>query len=128
LNAQVDVAAANALTATCWYVTTPAVAALLMARSRFSSGVATPLWEGSPLDGQVLGMRAMSSSQMPAGKAIFGDWSQVIVGEWGVLELSTSPSAESGDFAKGISTLRAMYSMDVAVRHAGAFSITSSIT
>ena len=37
LNAQVDVAAANALTPSCGYVTTPAVASLLMARQRFSA-------------------------------------------------------------------------------------------
>jgi hypothetical protein len=31
-------------------------------------------------------------------------------------------------FAKGLSGIRAMYTMDVGVRHAGAFSVATSIT
>jgi hypothetical protein len=50
------------------------------------------------------------------------------VGEWGVLEISISNSAEAGDFAKGISTVRAMFTMDVDVRSAGASSVAASIT
>lgn len=56
---------------------------------------------------------------------IFGDWSQVVIGEWGVLELAVNPNQ---DFAKGISAVRALYTMDVGVKYAAAFSISSSIT
>ena len=125
LNAQVDVATANALTKTCGYVTTSAVAGLLMARQRFAGPTGDPLWQGGVLDGTILGMRAMSSEQCPADSMIFGDWSQVVVGEWGVLELTVNPF---DDFAKGLTGLRAMYTMDVALRHAGAFSVATSIT
>ena len=121
---QSDVAGANALNAACGYATTPAVAGLLMQRQRFSS-TDTPLWEGNMLEGKVFGFRSMSSNQMPSATMIFGDWSQVVIGEWGVLELEVNPYA---DFKAGIVGVRAMYSIDVGVRIPAAFSAATSIT
>ena len=48
-------------------------------------------------EGAILGFKAMSSAQMPAGDMIFGDWSQLVIAEWGVLQ--SSESANSGDFS-----------------------------
>lgn len=124
LNAQADVAAANALTETCGYVFTPAVAALLMARVKYSN-TASPLWDGNMLKATCAGFKGMSSNQVPSAKGIFGDWQQVIVGEWGILQVEVNPYA---NFAAGIMGVRAMYSVDVGVRYAAAFSTTSSIT
>ncbi len=124
LEFQTDVAASNALTMGCGYLTTPAVAALLKGRVRVS-GTDSPLWEGNILDGTVEGFRAMTSLQMPSATMAFGDWSQVVIGEWGVLELDVNPYA---DFKAGIVGLRAFYSCDVAVRYAGAFSKAATIT
>ena len=124
LNAQADVAAANALTETCGYVFTPAVAALLMARVKYSN-TASPLWDGNMLEATCAGFKGMSSNQVPSAKGIFGDWQQVIVGEWGILQVEVNPYA---NFAAGIMGVRAMYSVDVGVRYAAAFSTTSSIT
>ena len=45
-----------------------------------------------------------------------------------MLELSVSNSSASGNFAKGIVGMRAMYTCDVGVRNAGAFSVATSIT
>jgi hypothetical protein len=75
------------------------------------------------LDGQCLGFRGMSSNQMPASRLLFGDFAQVVVGEWGVLELAVNPVE---NFLAGIIGLRAMYSVDVGVRYAGAFSYASN--
>ena len=124
LEFQSDVASANALTGQLGYATTPAVAALLMGRVRFS-GTASPLWEGSVNDGQVLGHRAMSSTQVPAASMIFGDWSQLVLAFWGALEISVNPFA---NFQAGIVGVRVMLSMDVGVRIPSAFSVASSIT
>jgi HK97 family phage major capsid protein len=123
LEFQSDIAANNALVAGCGYVTTPAIAALLATRSRFSN-TDTPLWEGNILDGRMAGFRAMSSNQMSSATMLFGDWSQVILGEWGVLEIATHAT----DFAKGLTGIRAWYSCDVGVRVPGAFCYGSSIT
>ena len=124
LEFQTDVAAANVMPETGGYVTTPAVASLLMQRVKFSS-TASPLWEGNIWDGNMSGFTAMTSNQMPAATMLFGDWREAIVGEWGVLEVETNPFA---DFKAGIIGVRAMYSMDVAVRRPFAFSSASSIT
>lgn len=124
LEFQSDVAAANALAANCAYVTTPAVAALLAERVKFSS-TASPIWEGSLLDGTVAGFRAAATNQLTAATMIFGDFSQVVIGEWGTLELAINPVA---NFAAGIVGVRAFQTVDVGIRYAGAFSRATSIT
>ena len=124
LEFQSDVATANALAPTCGYVTTPAIAALAMSRPTFTSGY-VPIWSGSMLDGMMGGFKAMSSMQVPTAGMLFGDWASVVIGEWGVLELAVNPN---DDFAKALTGLRAMYTMDVGVRHAGAWSWGAAMT
>lgn len=125
LNAQADVAAANALNPGCGYVTTPTVASLLMDRPELTSTGTTPLWTGSMLEGSLKGFRAMSSNQMAAGTMLFGWWDSVILAEWGVLELMTNPYS---DFTRGLSAVRGWYTCDVGMRYPAAFSYGSSIT
>lgn len=124
LEFQTDVASSNVMPARGGYVTTPAIAALLMQRARFSN-TDTPLWLGNIWDGQVSGFPAMSSSQLTAASMIFGDWQETVVGEWGVLEVEVNPYA---NFQAGIIGVRAIYSMDVGVRRPFAFSRATSIT
>lgn len=124
LEFQTDVASANVVPVAGGYVATPTVAGLAMARSRFSS-TDTPLWEGNLWDGRMAGFPAMSSMQVPTGDLLFGDWSTVVVGSWGVLEVAVNPAA---NFQAGIIGIRAMYSMDVGVRHPAAFSLATSCT
>lgn len=125
LEFQSDVAGGNLLTDACGYVTTPAVAALLMARPELPSTGTTRLWQGSMLDGSMFGMRAMSSAQMASATMLYGDWSQVVIGEWGVLEIEVNPYA---NFQAGIVGVRAIASIDVGLRYPAAFSYASSIT
>ena len=124
LEFQTDVASANVDPAAGGYVTTPAVAAILMAKQRFSS-TDTPLWQGNVWGGSMVGFPAMSTNQMSAGTMLFGDWSQVIVAEWGVLQVEVNPYA---NFQAGIIGVRAMVSVDVGLRYAGAFSYAASVT
>ncbi|MCK9386084.1 MAG: phage major capsid protein [Nevskia sp.] len=125
IDAQVDVATANALVSGCAYVTTPAVAGLLSARPRVASTDSVSLWKGNILDGNIEGFRAASSTNIPAATMIFGDFSQVIVADWGSIEIATNPYA---NFAAGISGIRAFQTVDVGVRVAGAFSAATAIT
>lgn len=124
LEFQTDVAGANVMPSAGGYATTPAVAALLMARVKFSS-TASPLWEGNVWDGSMVGFPAMTSLQMAAATMLFGDWSQVVIGEWGTLEIEVNPYA---NFQSAITGIRAIVSMDCGLRYAGAFSLASSIT
>lgn len=122
LNFQEDVASANALSGSLGYVTTPAVASLCMQRVKFAS-TASPLWEGNLSDGTMYGYKAMSSNQVPSGDMVFGDWSQLVIGEWGVLEIAVD---ETANFQAGIAGIRCFYTMDVGVRVPAAFSIGTS--
>ena len=124
LEFQTDVAGGNALAANCAYVTTPAVASLLKQRVAFSS-TASPLWEGGILDGNMQGFRAVATNSVTAASMVFGDFSQVVIGEWGMLELALNPYA---NFAAAISGIRAIQTVDIGIRQAGAFSRATSIT
>lgn len=124
LELQSDVAASNALAENCAYVTTPAVAALLAQRARFAN-TDTPLWSGNILDGQVSGYRAMSSNQMPAASLLYGDFSQCIIASWSGIEIALNPYA---NFTAAITGVRAIATVDIGVRVAGAFSLATSIT
>lgn len=124
LDFQVDLATANVMPSAGGYVTTPSVAKLAMSRARFSN-TDTPLWTGNIWDGMVSGFPAMSSNQMPSAKMLFGDWQEVVVAEWGVLEVEVNPYA---DFKAGIVGVRCMYSLDVGVRRLYAFSVMDTIT
>lgn len=124
LEFQTDVAAGNVMPVRGGYVTTPAVASLLIQRVKYTN-TASPLWEGSIWNGTVQGFPAMSSNQVATAVAYFGDWSKIVVAEWGTLEIDTNPYA---GFTAGIIGVRAMYSVDVGVRYPVAFSRAGSIT
>lgn len=121
---QTDVFGANALSGSSGYLTTGVVAGLLKQRVKWGS-TASPLWDGRLEDGNVDGYRGMASNQVPAGFLIFGDFSQIVIAEWGVLEVDVNPFA---NFPAGILGVRAISSVDIAVRYPSAFSIASSVT
>jgi HK97 family phage major capsid protein len=124
-NAQTDVCTGNAVVTedALGYCTTPAVAALLKARQRFT-GSSTALWEGTVHKGIVEGAPAYSTTAMTTAAMIFGDWSNLLILEWGVLEIMVDPFTQ---FSTGVTSMRALWQVDTAVRHAG-FSIATSIT
>jgi HK97 family phage major capsid protein/HK97 family phage prohead protease len=125
IDAQADVAGANAMFPGCGYVTTPAVAGLLMARPELPTTGTTRMWTGNMLEGAILGFPAMSSAQMSTATMLFGWWPSVLLAEWGVLELMVNPFS---DFTRGLTAVRGWYTCDVGVRYAGAWSYSSSIT
>ena len=122
---QTDVASANVMPMRPGYVTTAAAAGLLMARPELPSTGTTRLWLGNLWDGSLFGIPAMSSQQLTALSMIFGAWEHAVLAEWGVLELEVNPYA---NFQAGIRGVRAMYSVDVGIRYAAAFSRATSIT
>lgn len=124
LEFQTDAAGANALSGNSGYVSTPTIAALLKRKARFNNSD-TPIWQGNVLDGNIEGLRAMSSNQMSTGQLLFGDFSQVVIAEWGVLEVEANPYA---NFAVGIVGVRAFLTADVGVRYPAAFSLGTGIT
>lgn len=115
----------NAIRGNPGFVTNTAGAAVLMQRQRFTS-TDTPLWTGNMLDGQCVGFRAMSSEQLASGNLIFGSWNEVIIGDWGVLELAMDNGGTR--FNQAQVGIRAMWMVDVLVRYPQAFVVSTNLS
>lgn len=117
--------ASNAIRGNPGFVTTTAGAARLMQVQRFTS-TDTPVWEGSMLDGSLVGFNAMSSEQLASGNLIFGSWDEVVIGDWGVLELAMDNGGTR--FNNGQVGLRALWMVDVMVRYPQAFVVSTNLS
>jgi HK97 family phage major capsid protein/HK97 family phage prohead protease len=124
VQAQTDLFTANALSPGCAYVGDSGAASALMGRSRFAN-TDTPLWDGSLFSGNVAGFPARASNQMEASTLLFGLWSSLVIAEWGVLEIMTNPFS---DFTRGLSSIRAWYTMDVGLRYPSAFTYATDVS
>lgn len=116
---------ANALRGNPGWVTNTAGAAKLMGVQRFSN-TDTPLWDGNVLSGSLVGFNAMASEQLASANLIFGSWDEVLIGEWGVLELATDNGGTRFNAAQvGI---RAMWLVDVLIRYPQAFVVSTNLS
>ena len=84
--------------------------------------------------GRVAGLPAFVTNQLDAktgtpdkGRIIAGDWSQLVIGEWGATEVLANPYA-AGYYEKGDVQLRIMHTMDAVVRHPKAFVVADDLT
>lgn len=114
-----DVAVANADINTLKWITNPSVRRILKS---------TPQVANFPLflmqEGKVNGYEALITNQVDSGYLFFGDWSQVILGEWGATEFLVTPNAAN----KKLNDVTIFCAVDVAVRHAGAFAVSSNVS
>ena len=124
LTAQGTVGAANVVPVRGGWASTFVNSALLRARQEFANTY-SPLWYGSVWDGMMVGYPALASNQIPTGDVIFGDWAQIVVAEWGVLEVEVNPYA---NFQAGIIGVRAIMTIDVGVRYPAAFYVITAVT
>jgi HK97 family phage major capsid protein len=58
---------------------------------------------------------------------IFGNWSELLIGEWGVMEVLVNPY-ENGAYEAGDVLIRALQTCDVQLRHGASFSVMSDAT
>lgn len=116
---------ANAIRSNPGFVTNTAGAAVLMQRQRFTS-TDTPLWTGNMLDGQCVGFKAMSSEQLASGNLIFGSFGEIIIGDWGVLELAMDNGGTR--FTQAQVGIRAMWMVDVLIRYPQAFVVSVNLS
>ena len=116
---------ASAIKSNPGFVTNTAGASILMQRQRFTS-TDSPLWQGNILDGLCVGFPSMSSEQLASGNLIFGSWGEVIIGEWGVLELAMNSSGTR--FNNAQVGIRAMWMVDVLIRYPQAFVVSTNLS
>lgn len=83
--------------------------------------------------GKMAEFSAYASLQVPEkagtpnkGRVILGDWSQVLLGVWSEIDLLVNPYAETA-YSKGNVLVRAMSTVDVAVRHPEAFVVADDV-
>jgi len=124
---ETDVAVANADVGSLGYLTNAKVRGKLRGTEQFSSTNGMPVWgEGN----EMLGYRAMVSNQVPSNLTkgsssgvcsaiIFGNWADLIIGQWGTLDLTVDPYTNS---TSGTLRVVALQDIDIAVRHAVSFS------
>ncbi|MEM8499945.1 MAG: phage major capsid protein [Pseudomonadota bacterium] len=111
----------NAGSTRCSYVVNPTVAAHMKTTEK-ASGTAQFIWGGGaePGVGIVNTYSARSTNNAGTNGIIFGDFSQMMLGFWSGLELDVD---KYSDFLKGSVTVRAIQTVDIAIRQPGAFSI-----
>lgn len=111
---------ANALGSHSW-LTTPAAKAKLRATLKVTGDAGAGfLMQGGQLGDYPVHTTNQVPSDSTGNSAIFGDWSQVLLGIWSELDLLVNPYSETA-YSKGNVLIRAMATCDVAIRHEEAF-------
>lgn len=99
------------------YATTPEVFAALKTKLK-ASGVAGFIAEAGKIDG----FDTLRSKQVSGNKVAFGDWSQLIIGEWEAYDLTVDPYTRAGEH-EVVLTLNIL--ADVMVRQPKAFAVST---
>jgi HK97 family phage major capsid protein len=136
LESKLDIA--NALNGNLYYLTN---AKVVNALKRLKNAYGEYLWtaadgvtvQGTP--GGVNGYPVMRSNQVPSSLTkgsgtglsalLYGDFSQLIIGMWGALEVL--PNVYGSGYTAGAVDIRAMQTCDIAVRHAESFAAITDI-
>lgn len=131
VNAQRDLELANIPMTALGIATTPAVKAALRNKAKLSNTIALPIWND---DNTVGGWPAFATNQLPSNLAkgsgtdldmlIAGAWNNLVIGEWGAMEIIADPYTQAG---KNNVVLTSNTLVDVAVRYAQAFTVISDI-
>lgn len=108
-----EIAADNAMGGQMSFITTPAVRGALKVKSK-DTGSGLFVMEGNEVNGYPVRV----STQLATNAILFGDWSQIMVGFWGTLDIKADESTLA---ASGGLVLRAFQDVDVAVRYGKAF-------
>jgi len=100
------------------YLTTPGVKGAWKTKPK-ESGQATYIWENGDM---VNGYMARSTNQVPSNKVIFGQFGQVMIGEWAGTDIVVDPYTLA---ATGQVKVTIQKMMDVVIRQGKAFSVSS---
>lgn len=111
IDIETEVSQDNALDGSLAYVMPPAVAGGCKQTAK-DSGSGLFIMDGNSINGYPVAV----TSNCPANTIIFGNWSDLIIGQFGAVEVLTERSASTG-----ILTLGIHLAVDVGVRHAESF-------
>lgn len=128
VNMETLIEAANADVGTMAYLTTPEIGGKAKQAPVLANTVGLPIWQ----NGQMNGYRAEVSNQVSkvlgAGAEhgiVFGVWSELVIGEWGALEIITDPYRLK---KQGMIEVTSFIMVDINARHPKAFSKGTGLT
>jgi len=131
---ETEAATDNADMGTLGYLFTPGVAGLLKTTKRDVAGNGF-IWEGPNKGALVNGYKAVASNFLPSNltkgagtslhAAIFGDWSELIIAQWGGIDLLVNPYTKGKEALVEL-IVNAWY--DLGVRHAVSFTKCDEIS
>ena len=125
---ETEISADNAAFGNLAYITTPQVAGVLKQAKRDVAGNGF-IWEGNNTGaGTINGYRALTSTLVPttggAHYMFFGNWSKLLVGQWGGMEITTNPYTRVKEAIVEV-VLNTWH--DLGVEHGAAFCYSSSV-
>jgi len=119
-----EVAIDNALFGNLAYLTTPAMAGVLM-QKEVAATTGIFVWKGRHDEGEVAGYKAVSTNQARSdlgGGAehaiVFGNWRDLLIGNWGGLEIIVDQFAKK---KQGLIEVTTIQMADVLLRHGESF-------
>lgn len=117
------VLSANAAFGNLGWALSPAAAAKLMNTMQVTGDAGG----GYIMDGgQIAGYGHALTNALPNGTAIFGAWSQLLVGYWSGTDILVNPFADEA-YRRGRVMVRAMRDVDVGVRHGESFAVAEDV-
>jgi HK97 family phage major capsid protein len=130
------IAAGNADYGSLAYLTNPAVRGQLKTTQVFATTNGAPVWTGGVENGEVNGYRAFASQQVPSNLTkgasttvcsalIFGNFQELIIGEWGTMEVIVDPYTLAD---RNLVKLVSVQMIDVGLRHVASFAAIKDIT
>lgn len=135
---ETEIAVDNADDGTCYYLTNARTRGKLKTTAKVV-GQDVFLWQDSPTEkgmGTVNGYGAAVSNQVPSNgtkgtgtnlsSIIFGDFSKLFIGEWGVLEIMPNPYGAG--YPTGSVQVRSMVTLDVLPRRPEYFAVCTDIS
>lgn len=104
------------------WVTTGAIRSVLAAAEKVAGSGSGFLYDNNAMAGLSLAV----SKNVPVGKLILGDFSQVLLGVWSEVDILVNPYAEPA-YSRGGIQVRAMATVDTAVRHPQGFVVATEV-
>lgn len=104
------------------WVTTAAIRTALAATEKVAGSGSGFLYDNNAMAALALAV----SKNVPVGKLILGDFSQVLLGVWSEVDILVNPYAEPA-YSRGGIQVRAMATVDTAVRHPQGFVVATEV-
>lgn len=121
-----EVAKDNAIMGSLGFLSTPGMAGKMMQTLVASAAGSEMIWMGTVMDGRMIGYPALATNQVASNLGagtnehgiIFGNFSDLLIGQWGALELVVDPYRLK---KQGMIEVTSFQMVDIVLRHVESF-------